>query len=397
MSINDKAYEDEIDLLEWILTIWDGKWKIASIVAVSLLSVFGFNIVKPNTTFIAQTEIKPITSYEFDKYRLFNASLKLFVKEVKKDKEDQEFRENVIFEIIPETLINLYIEQLEEGSLLETAVDKFELLNKDNFENENDYKEAIQKFASDIQILSPINVDEKAKGEIRLHHELRAEYNDQDKWKKLISFVDSESNKKVKNIITNRFKSIINVENQKKNFAISDKEIQIENVQKDYDRSIKDKLAFLSEQAAIARKLGVKKNTIESQMFVTQNTVVTNVKTETPFYLRGYEAIEEEINQIKNRKDKAAFTVKLFELENQKRKILQDQTIQRAVTLFDRTPLKQTDFRATIVKVAATEFKSDNKRNLYYALALVLGGMIGVVYVLISKALVNRKAIPTQS
>jgi len=28
---------------------------------------------------------------------------------------------------------------------------------------------------------------------------------------------------------------------------------------------------------------------------------------------------------------------------------------------------------------------------------LVLGGMIGVVFVLISKAFINRKAIPTQS
>ena len=64
-------------------------------------------------------------------------------------------------------------------------------------------------------------------------------------------------------------------------------------VYRDITTIIKDKLAFLSEQAAIARRLGVKKNTIESQMFVTQNTVVTNVKTETPFYLRGYEAIEE--------------------------------------------------------------------------------------------------------
>jgi hypothetical protein len=65
---------------------------------------------------------------------------------------------------------------------------------------------------------------------------------------------------------------------------------------------------------AIARKLGIKKNTIESQMFDTQNTVVTNVKTDTPFYLRGYEAIEEEINLIKGRKNKSAF-VKDFSLK----------------------------------------------------------------------------------
>ena len=129
MSINDKAYEDEIDLLEWFQTIWDGKWKIASIMVVSLLAAFGFNIV--NTTFIAQTEIKPITSFEFDKYRLFNAT--------------------GVFEIKRNDLLNLYIEELEEGTLFEIGIEKFELLNEDDYENKDGYKEAIQKFASEIE------------------------------------------------------------------------------------------------------------------------------------------------------------------------------------------------------------------------------------------------------
>ncbi|MBL6851619.1 MAG: hypothetical protein ISQ89_06670, partial [Alphaproteobacteria bacterium] len=55
------------------------------------------------------------------------------------------------------------------------------------------------------------------------------------------------------------------------------------------------------------------------------------------------------------------------------------------------------DFKSTLVKVAATDFKTNNKRNLFYALALVLGGMIGIVFVLISKAFINRKAITAQS
>jgi LPS O-antigen subunit length determinant protein (WzzB/FepE family) len=132
-------------------------------------------------------------------------------------------------------------------------------------------------------------------------------------------------------------------------------------------------------------------------MFDTQNTVVTNVKTDTPFYLRGYEAIEEEINLIKGRKDKTAFMKDLFKLEQEKRKLEQDETLDRAKDLFNKTPLSENDFKSTLVKVAATDFESNNKRNLYYALALVLGGMIGVVFVLISKALINRKAITAQS
>ncbi|MDA7579556.1 hypothetical protein N8725_02900 [Alphaproteobacteria bacterium] len=441
MSNNDTAFDNEIDLLEWFQTIWNGKWKIASIMAISLLSVFGFNTLVPNKTFTSQTEIKPITTFELDKFRLFNSSL---------ERVDSE-----IFNVSRESLLALFIEQLEQGALLETGIEKFELLNKDNFENENDYKEAIEKFASDIEILKPQNIDGQVKRKIRLHHVLNAKYNDADKWKKFLSFTSNEANKKVKNILTNRFKAIIVIEEQKKNFAIRDIEIQIDNaekdfdkqiekfeldrqfkledittkidnVTKDYDRITKDRLAFLSEQAAIARKLGVKKNTIESQMFNTQNTVVTNVITDTPFYLRGYEAIEEEISIIKGRKDKVAFVKDLFKLEQEKRKLEQDRTLQRAEKkkiflesilaleakkraleqnetldrskdLFAKTPLVDNDFKATLFKVAATDFESKNKRNLYYALALVLGGMIGVVYVLISKALVNRKAIPTLS
>ena len=417
MAENIKEYDDEIDLLSLLQTIWDGKWKILSIMAISLLSVFGFNIVLPNKTFIAQTEIKPITSFEFDKYRLFNASLKRF---------DADNVEVKIFNISKEALLTLYIEQIDEGTLLEIGIDKFELIDKDEFDNDKDYREAIQKFASKIQILRPINGDKKAKGEIRFYHVLSGEYNDADKWKEFLSFINIEAQKGVKNILTNRFKSIVSVENQKKTFAIRDIDIAIENQTKDYERITKDRLAFLSEQAAIARKLGVKKNTIESQMFDTQNTVVTNVKTDTPFYLRGYEAIEEEINLIKGRQDKISFVKDLFKLEQEKRKLEQDRTLQRAEKkkvflesflalevkkraieqdetldrakdLFNKTPLNENDFKSTLVKVAATDFEIINKRNLYYALASVLGGMIGVVFVLISKAIIDRKAKLTQS
>jgi LPS O-antigen subunit length determinant protein (WzzB/FepE family) len=226
---------------------------------------------------------------------------------------------------------------------------------------------------------------------------LSATYNDVDKWKQLIGFVDTESNKRVKEIITDRFESIESVEEQIKSFAIKDIDIEIENEKKDYEISTKARLAFLSEQADMARKLGVKKNTIESLMFDTQNTVVTNVKTDTPFYLRGYEAIEEEINLIKGRKDKSLFMTKLFKLEQAKRKLKQDKTLNRAKDLFNKTPLIENDFKSTIVKVAATDFESNNKRNLYYALALVLGGMIGVVFVLIANAFKIRQNIESKS
>ena len=143
--------------------------------------------------------------------------------------------------------------------------------------------------------------------------------------------------------------------------------------------------------------MDIQKNTIASQRFNTQNTFVTSVNTDNPFYLRGYLAIEEEIKQINARKDKAAFTKSLLKLEQQKRELEQDETIKRAEDLFNKTPINQNDFQATLVKVAATDYKTNNKTILYYALAIVLGGMIGVVYVLIANAFRNRRTLLTNS
>ena len=95
---------------------------------------------------------------------------------------------------------------------------------------------------------------------------LSAGYNDQDKWKKLLTFVNSEANKEVKNIIINRFETFTSIQEQIKNFAIKDIEIQIDNAIKDYELLTKNKLAFLSEQARIARKLGIKQNTIKTKI-----------------------------------------------------------------------------------------------------------------------------------
>ena len=61
----------------------------------------------------------------------------------------------------------------------------------------------------------------------------------------------------------------------------------------------------------------------------------------------------------------------LFEVE--KRAIEQDETLDRAKDLFNKIPFNENDFKSTLFKLAATDFETNNKRNLFYALALVLG------------------------
>jgi len=370
MSDLQKNYDDEIDLLDLIEKVWDGKWKIALFIIVGIFIAFGYNFIKGKTSFIATTEIRPITTFETDKYRLFN--------------------DTGIFQITEKSLLNLYIENIEQSNLLEIGIEKFKLI-KQTYDNDKDYIEKAKKFASEIFILKPQNMDGKEKGDQILYHTIKGEYSDIEKWKELLVFIDFEANKKVKNIITNRFETIISVNKQKRDFEIEDFNTQIENVKEDYEKSITNRLAFLKEQASIARKLGVQKNTIETQNFSTSNSIITNFKSDNPFYLRGYEAIEEEVRLTEARKNKSAFMPNLIKLEELKRNLEQNKKLQRTIDLFANTPIKQGDFKSTSVNIPATNFITDDKSKLYYILAIILSGMIGVVYVLIANSFANRK------
>ena len=426
MSGLQRKYDDEIDLLDLIEKVWDGKWKIALFIILGIFIAFGYNIIKAKN-FIATTEIRPITTFEEDKYRLFNQSpndnyktndndnnktnnnkirteknnkykdivIQYLINN--KDKNIAEFlkREEkdiiTIFEITNRSLLNQYVEEIKEGPILEIGIKKFNLIDKDKFDDEKVYIEKVKKFASEIIILAPQNIDGKEKREIIPYHTIKAKYNDIEKWKKLLVFIDFEVNKKVKNIVTNRFETIISVLKQKKDFELEDLNTRIENVKQDYEEAMKNRLAFLAEQASIARKLGISKNTIENQNFITLNSLTSNVKTINTIYLRGYIAIEEEMRLINNRKNKTSFMQQIYKLQQQKRILEQDKRIHRANNLFANTPIKQDAFKATSVNVSATEYVYEGGSKLKYIAALIIGGMMGVVFVLIENSFAKRK------
>ena len=232
----------------------------------------------------------------------------------------------------------------------------------------------------------------RSEGEQRRNWTLTIEYDDRDKWLSALQQLHDIATEEVLDISKRRFETLLRTENLKRSFELEEISTQITNILVDYDRKTSDRLAFLSEQALIARKLGVAKNTIEVQTFSAQNGIVASVKTDTPFYLRGYEAIEKEIELISSRKDKRPFASGLLELEQKKRALEQEKTLQRAEALFAETPLaKPSEFSAASFAIEATQFESKSNPALMLALAGVVGGMIGVVYVLIASAMRGRR------
>lgn len=253
-----------------------------------------------------------------------------------------------------------------------------------DFESDGEYRAAVVEFVESLEILPPINEDGVGKGISRRNWELVAIYPDPERWIMALQVIAADTNEKIADALKRRFDIKVKVAGQNRQFRIEDLTTKVSNLRADYEISADDRLAFLSEQAAIARKLNVAKNTIEAQTFSSVGSVFASVETKTPFYLRGYEAIEKEIELIESRENKSSFVEGLREVEQDLRFIEQDQSITRAVMAFEATPVLSEDigFRAAVFVPGGTILKAIYPKALILILGFILSLLLSMVLVL---------------
>ena len=220
-----------------------------------------------------------------------------------------------------------------------------------------------------------------------------ASINDKKKWESVLFYVDEHANRFVRDYIRIYFKNHISEIKQHYNYYLEDIETEILNAMENYTKLTRDRLAFLNEQAVIARHLNVATNTLDTQTFITDTGVVANLQTEMPYYMRGYEMIEKEIELIENRSEPEAFMPGLMSLENKKRRIIQSiKNLKRNETVFTKTPIVELDnFYAANLDIRTTTFIKQNKvqsLSTKLIISVLIGGILGIFFSLIW---VNRR------
>ena len=425
--MNDIHKSEEIDLIQLIETVWDGKWKIIAITAACVLGFFGFQVLGPSPSFVATTEINPILVSDAEEYRQSNA-LDFFAVYRDIEARDQAELSAVTRALLerdkdsaitssrttssdaasnkeetPSAVLNLlFIEQLGNRPLLAGIFKKHGILLREKFDSDRDYERALTQLVATISMLPPVNEDGTQRGESRRHWTLQFKFNDEGKWLAALADIKDAANKNVRNAVKSRFENLHASAKQKRAFDIEDLDAQISIMIAAYDAETVSRLAHLAEQAAIAKKLNISKQTSIPQPSIYQslNTKgdeslgnrTSKIETEIPLYLRGYDALEKEIELIKSRQDKHPFIKGLLPLEQKKLALLKDQTPERAERLFAETPvIKSGIFEAASFDVEATEFEYKNSRRLILALAAVVGSIIGLVYVLIASAMRGKR------
>ena len=379
-----KINSDEIDLVEVIINIWNNRLKIAAITFVFIvLPTALYFVFKP--PFTAKTEIIPITIFENNLYSSYNSLTK--PQEGKDDKKINRFDQ-----VNRNYLLNFFLEELKIKEIIQEAIVNYQILDRKKFNNEDKYLQAVKKKPLKVNLLRPVNVDGSKRSETRLNWVIEFVVDDKDKWEKALSFIEIKINNKIQNYLKLNFDRTLDNLKLLNQFELEDLNLKINNVKKDYDTETSNRLAFLREQALIARKLNIENNTLEVENFSTPSGVISNLQSAKPYYMRGYLMIEKEIELIENRANKDAFTKDLLELEKRKRALLENRNLKRFEILFNNTPIvTNNNFKAANIIYQDTKYKASFNLIKTILISGIFGIIFGIFYVHISNAIQQRK------
>lgn len=334
MKNNYSSYNDEIDLIKLFNIIWRQKIKFFIIIAISFLIGFAYNYKLPNT-YKGSLIIEPAQSFELTKLLYLNKLLQI--------------NESTN---LGEMIIERFIEEM---------MDKEEFITL--FKDSQNVSEDISKLPLDKQeelynLSRKINIVNDSKNETYV---LNLQWNDSNE---------------IKNILENTLKLTLN-NLQKSIYKELDDALDF-NKKIILNEDIK-RLEYLSEQSLIAKELGIadiwEKQTESINSFQPSLSFNTDKKSnidvhksnDASYYLRGYRAIDKEIELIKNR-DYKSFNI-----------------IEKEINSFKKTKINWINFNINTIDIISNK---KTKRNLI--ISILLGIFIGFLYIIIVSALQSK-------
>ena len=234
MTSQNKLPNDDIDISGIIIITWKNKLKIFLIVVIVLLiGVFlKINSKVSEKSFLARTEILPISTFDDYQYSAFNTYLikmeknfNIIPNSIIKSETYDKFTNSISYStylnhIDKFHLFNLFLEKLNQKDLLKKGIKKFKFVNKENFSDNKSYEEAVTKLASSIKIFdktknNPSYIQFKTKNK--------------KVWEEFLSYVEDSANFEIQNYLKNNFNLFMVNAERLKQYAIEDIAFEIEN------------------------------------------------------------------------------------------------------------------------------------------------------------------------
>lgn len=231
-----KKEDDEIDLLEAILIIWNNKLKVIliTLLAFVITTIYLINHKPTKKVYEAETTIKPISISEEINYLHFNGYLESIhtknqlasnmINNSNNPWDTKMYTTNIRAFIAPdrEYLMNLFIDRLGENSIFTDAIKKFNLIKKENFNDQASYNNESIKLATSIKIIKSQDDLDDLKG-----WRIKFTINDKTQWENILEYINQSANDEIRKYLDQTFKKVILNEKRLREYYNEDIEIKL--------------------------------------------------------------------------------------------------------------------------------------------------------------------------
>ena len=333
-----QTYNDEIDLAGLICALWQGKWLVIGVTLATLALGIAYLMIAPKS-YTASLEINALNSVEAEVYALNDNGLMLL--------NDQ-------------SLLSLFVEEVQSKQAIESFIKSYGYIEQQADETDGAFAIRIRQSSYNFDLVPPnAATNNKPKTDWALNistHNPKLAF-------QIIKDALELSNQNVNRQLLTSFERIRAVHAREKKYAIEDIMQRKDRAIAKHNATMAQRLELLSEQALIARALKLSDGSLSAQAFQNSPTLVTASSGNEPLYLKGYVALEKEIENIESRKDTAVLIKEVLMLDVMKLELLQDQTMVRAEHRLAITPIGSDAFTAVAYDMASIVFKSNRKTS----------------------------------
>lgn len=353
--------DDEIDLFEIAIYLWEGKAWILGATLLSILAGAIFVLIQKPPV-IATIEIRPILAHDLMQY--------------------QQLNNTKIVSLTGTELLGQFLDELQLRQTFVQAMVSTNFLQKDASVSENLHKRKIARSASGIKIIAPkLN---KVQNNIQPFWQIKFKAPSEDKAIEFISLSFSLTTE----LLLSNLKSKISAWEKSHHLLQNRAEFNIiqrkNNAIDDYNIVIKNRISYLGEQLAFAKFLEIKNNFLMSTVQDSTPIPVTNISNSLPFYFRGYLAIQKEMNQIKQRPNIENFIPALVTIDQEFRTLKQNKQIKYLNEALAVANLSSEKFNAANFDIVGMKIENDSIRSSIILLICtfigLLAGSIGYLF-----------------
>ena len=254
---NEIKKHDEIDLSKLIIKILNNKLKISLFAFASIFVIFIHHFTLPSNkiSYKVQSEIRPISIFEEADYILYNSFINQVTNinqvtdnNVSKDNSMHGFpsymtiNKKILLELFIEEIIREIESDDSRKKLFQEAIEKFEIVKKEEYTNNSEFKSAVAKLASSIKLNNYIDQTMFKTVDFRAH--------DINQVTNFVKFIEKNINQQIQKRLEKSFENQILTQKKLREFEIKDTKIDLENAKKNYELDINLK-ANLNEQKKV--------------------------------------------------------------------------------------------------------------------------------------------------